>query len=382
MMHYVAIGRIAESKRCMVLRDERQAMILRQARASGFVRISDLAAQLATSRATLWRDIDALAADGLLVKVHGGATVPPSDSSDDRPDDAADEQAVRSADSLIIGMQVPSGEYYYQRVIEGARNACDLAGAQLIVGVSGYGGLDDDHEVIRGLIDSGAHGLMLSPATSPYDASGLPQRWLDDIHQPIVLVEREPPGIASAGISSVSTAHEAGIHSAILHLKQFGHQRIGLVALRVNSQTRKRIQVGYRMAIEQLFDVDDPPLYEWIASDDITHEDILLEMRDAGVTAVVCFNDVLAASLARRARTMNWTVPGDLSIVSYDNEIAANVAPPMTAISPQREVLGRLAAHRLIRQLSANESINGPRVRVDPELVIRESTGEVRLSRR
>lgn len=366
----------------MVLRDERQAMILRQARASGFVRISDLAAQLATSRATLWRDIDALAADGLLVKVHGGATVPPSDSSGDRLEDAADEQTVRSADSLIIGMQVPSGEYYYQRVIEGARNACDLAGARLIVGVSGYGGLDDDHEVIRGLIDSGAHGLMLSPTTSPYDASGLPQRWLDDIHQPIVLVEREPPGIASAGISSVSTAHEAGIHSAILHLKQFGHQRIGLVAIRATSQTRKRIQVGYRMAVEQLFDVDDPPLYEWIASDDITHEDILLEMRDAGVTAVVCFNDVLAASLARRARTMNWTVPGDLSIVSYDNEIAANVAPPMTAISPQREVLGRLAAHRLIRQLSANESINGPRVRVDPELVIRESTGEVRLTRR
>jgi len=58
-----------------MLARQRQERILEALRASGGVRVSDLTEQLQVSYMTIRRDLDALAEQGLVEKVHGGATV-------------------------------------------------------------------------------------------------------------------------------------------------------------------------------------------------------------------------------------------------------------------------------------------------------------------
>jgi DeoR/GlpR family transcriptional regulator of sugar metabolism len=66
-----------------VLAQQRQAIILDQIRASGGVRVSELTEVLGVSDMTVRRDLETLAARGMLEKVHGGATAIPQHSTDE-----------------------------------------------------------------------------------------------------------------------------------------------------------------------------------------------------------------------------------------------------------------------------------------------------------
>ncbi len=350
-----------------MLSDERREYILREIRASGFVHAADLADRLEVSRATVWRDIDRLAKAGAVAKVHGGASAPYSASA---------SVATRGNNTqLTIGMQVPTSSYYYRNVIEGAREVCESFGARLVVGVSGYAETADDLESARGLLGVGADGLLLTPGA--VDGSGSNSGYrelLGELDCPIVFVERDLDGIVSDSVASVTTAREAGVHSAVEHLAELGHRKIGFVAIRHASRSRYRIRRGYADAIVTL-DVDRPPeprAWEWYAT--TSSGEILDGIRAAGVTAVVVFGDTLAISLSHEAHRRGWSIPGDLSIISYDNEIAADGLPPLSAISPDRRGVGRTAARYLLTHLSGGEPLGGRRLNVQPSLVLREST--------
>lgn len=66
-----------------MLARQRQELILRQVERSGGVRVSELVATLGVSDMTVRRDIEVLAADGLVLKVHGGATAVAGRSADE-----------------------------------------------------------------------------------------------------------------------------------------------------------------------------------------------------------------------------------------------------------------------------------------------------------
>ncbi|MFC0526338.1 DeoR/GlpR family DNA-binding transcription regulator [Phytohabitans kaempferiae] len=66
-----------------MLAPQRQAAILDRVRATGGVRVTDLAAEFGVSDMTIRRDLEALADRGLLAKVHGGATVMRPGSTDE-----------------------------------------------------------------------------------------------------------------------------------------------------------------------------------------------------------------------------------------------------------------------------------------------------------
>jgi len=57
-----------------MLAEQRQMLIVEEIRRRGAVRVSELTELLQVSDMTIRRDLDALAASGLVEKVHGGAT--------------------------------------------------------------------------------------------------------------------------------------------------------------------------------------------------------------------------------------------------------------------------------------------------------------------
>ncbi|MDI1460375.1 DeoR/GlpR family DNA-binding transcription regulator [Catellatospora sp. KI3] len=66
-----------------MLAPQRQQAILAQVRRAGGVRVADLVAELGVSDMTIRRDLEVLAERGLVLKVHGGATAPPSGVADE-----------------------------------------------------------------------------------------------------------------------------------------------------------------------------------------------------------------------------------------------------------------------------------------------------------
>ena len=96
-------------------------------------------------------------------------------------------------------------------------------------------------------------------------------------------------------------------------------------------------------------------------------------------TAVLCFSDVLALGVMRVASELGLAVPGDLSVVGFDDSPAAHRSTPrLTTVRQDVAAKGRLAADAVIGAIDAAASGSTParaRHRVLPtELIVRDST--------
>ncbi|NEC16986.1 DeoR family transcriptional regulator, partial [Streptomyces parvus] len=111
--------------------DQRHERVLELVRERGSLRVAELAEELGMSAVTLRRDVEALAAQGLVERLHGAVVWPAGQS---RPAPAP----APSAEGLVVGMVVPTTEYYYADVVRGARETVEAAGARLTIGLSRY----------------------------------------------------------------------------------------------------------------------------------------------------------------------------------------------------------------------------------------------------
>jgi DeoR/GlpR family transcriptional regulator of sugar metabolism len=83
-----------------MLAGQRQMLIVEEVRRRGAVRVSELTGLLAVSEMTVRRDLDALAASGLLEKVHGGATVPSRQTADEPGFEAKSHRQLREKEAI------------------------------------------------------------------------------------------------------------------------------------------------------------------------------------------------------------------------------------------------------------------------------------------
>lgn len=95
---------------------------------------------------------------------------------------------------------------------------------------------------------------------------------------------------------------------------------------------------------------------------------------DRSVTAILCGNDDLALATLRAARLAGRNVPGDLSIVGFDNSpFSAYTTPALTTVNQDFENVGRGAFELLRHRLDSSVPKPAPAWRA-PELIIRETS--------
>ncbi|RAX19244.1 hypothetical protein DRB06_14130 [Actinomyces sp. Z5] len=93
-----------------------------------------------------------------------------------------------------------------------------------------------------------------------------------------------------------------------------------------------------------------------------------------GVTAIVVHSDEAALLILESLLDSGVSVPEDISIVAYDDELAAIARPALSAVAPPKQALGRYAIRTLATRLtSPNEPCT--HLLIEPTLVIRDSTG-------
>ena len=95
---------------------------------------------------------------------------------------------------------------------------------------------------------------------------------------------------------------------------------------------------------------------------------------DPRLTAILCTTDALAVGALAEARHRGIRVPGDLSVVGFDDvEIAAQVDPPLTTVNVPAAEISRLAADLLVSAIAGNAI--PMTTRLAARLIVRESTG-------
>jgi DNA-binding LacI/PurR family transcriptional regulator len=360
-----------------MLAAERHEKILAAVRANGTVRLTDLAARLAVTPVTVRRDVTVLADRGLLERVHGGVTLPRRGVRPGSAESAPTHSAfgVLAAQTLI-GMVTPSVDYYWPQVIQGAQAATVGAAGRLALRGSSYDPAEDRRQVTR-LLERGVRGLLVAPTTEGKTGLDL-LRWLGSLTIPVVLMERvPPPELPTLGLDAVVTAHSLGAGLAVRHLVTLGHQRVGLVTTR-HSPTSRALRSGWAQACAAL---------ELPASPDETvrgygspgwpeeYDALVWNCLDAGVRALLVHADREAIGIVERARDLGLTVPGDLAVVAYDDEVAAAADPPLTAVRTPRHRLGAVAVELALARVADTPDRPVHQVELWPMLMVRESCG-------
>lgn len=195
---------------------------------------------------------------------------------------------------------------------------------------------------------------------------------------PTILVDR----VGSGSFCSVSVDDIHGSELAVEHLIELGHRRIAVIGGPHSlPQVRDRLE-GARRAMRS---ADLPPDSLTVVSrGNLTVADgRAAGQRLAGVpsrvrpTAAFCLNDLVALGLLQEMIRLGTSVPGDLSIVGYDDiEFAAAAAVPLTSVRQPRQLLGRTAVELLLEEIESGPDHAHRQVEFQPELIVRASTSK------
>jgi DNA-binding LacI/PurR family transcriptional regulator len=215
--------------------------------------------------------------------------------------------------------------------------------------------------------------------------------WLLRRKLPLVFIDEAPV----AGIPSVNVDDRGGARAAAQHLVDLGHRRVGIVSvvLDVPSAVVEDPLAGplghpQRQRVLGWLDALEPagirPLAVQTSGNTQAEADeaarLLFDAAGADrPTGVLCFSDVVALGVIRAAEGRGLSVPGDLSVVGFDDSPIAHVGEAvLTTVRQDVAAKGRLAAAALIDAIDRARSDRGGRARhvtLPTELVVRRTTG-------
>jgi LacI family transcriptional regulator len=93
-------------------------------------------------------------------------------------------------------------------------------------------------------------------------------------------------------------------------------------------------------------------------------------------SALFAFNDISAMGAIRALREAGWHVPEDVSVIGFDDiQSAAFQNPALTTVRQPLREMGRAAAEILLKRINRPGSELHDKHTVEPQLIIRETTG-------
>ncbi|MBV8551950.1 MAG: LacI family DNA-binding transcriptional regulator [Acidobacteriaceae bacterium] len=222
--------------------------------------------------------------------------------------------------------------------------------------------------VVRSFHERRVDGILV--ASSRVGARYIPL--LSDLKVPIVLLNNQHPDEFAY---SITIDNVDGGYQATRHLIKLGHQRIAYIGDRCGFQSDTQRYRGYVKAFEEAGLSVQPEL---VVKANGKPEEGAESAKDLFAlrrppTAVFCYNDMTALGVLQEAARRGIRVPGDLSVVGFDDLFfAALLQPPLTTVRQPREMLGRRAMEILLSLLSAEAAPKAAKIK--GELIVRQSS--------
>jgi DNA-binding LacI/PurR family transcriptional regulator len=201
------------------------------------------------------------------------------------------------------------------------------------------------------------------------------------IDRPVLLPTVAIPGHRGLeNVTNITLDHRRGAWLALRHLVALGHKNIAFmkgagVSLdsedRWNCTCEVAAELGVRMPESLIVQLD---------SDDATPQlgypfAKKLLARQRPFTALFAYNDISAIGSILAFQEAGLRVPEDVSVVGFDDiRIAGHNNPKLTTVRQPLEKMGEIAARTLLKRIEDHGDWV-PKIAIEPELVVRDSTG-------
>jgi len=275
----------------------------------------------------------------------------------------------------VIGVLMPElGNPVFPAFAEALESRAAAAGYSLLLCDTRSSSVREE-QYVRMLLGQGVEGMVfLSPEAADTGSShGHYQQLLADGVQMVFVNGQTPP----AGVPDIRIdAHVAG-YVATRHLIELGHERIGFVGGPARSIPTRLLHSGWTAALEDADLVADPAL--------VSHAPFGAAGGAAGIarllssahpTAVICSSDHMAFGVINEAQSRGCRVPGDLSVVGFDDvPLASYSSPALTSMAQPIKEMARAAIDELLARFDPDRPEEDSYSRVfRPRLVVRDST--------
>ncbi|WP_423602231.1 LacI family DNA-binding transcriptional regulator [Sphingomonas sp. MS122] len=274
--------------------------------------------------------------------------------------------ALNDRERTIDGWRARDGTDWVDQMLLGGMLTCAEHGYRLIVELVDTHSDHIERELSAALAALQPDGVILTP---PHSANPAILELLDDAHISLARIGslRDGPGFR------LTMGDDLAAALATRHLAGLGHERIGLIAGPDEYELSGWRVDGWRAAMAEAGLATEGLL----AQGDFSRESGRLaaaRLIDAGATAIIASNDQMTLGALEVARERGLVVPGNLSLISFDDTpITRFNHPPLTAITqPIAEVTAR--AVELIIAGRAGQAAPESPVVVAPTLTVRQST--------
>ncbi len=286
-------------------------------------------------------------------------------------------RSLRQSRSMSVGVLAPDlSEGYFTRVMSGVVQ--ELTQAHYFYFTACH---DWNRELIeqypRMLVERAVDGFLL--LNTPADQI--------DVPVPVVAISAHSP---DQSVTNIVLDHHKAVESALIHLHKLGHRRIAFMrGPKAIPDSEYRWQSIQQVAAEIDIRID-PSLVVRIdaagwstkagqhpMAPEIGHKPMqaLLE-KSRDFTALFCFNDISAIGAIRALKDAGLRVPEDVSVVGFDDiQSAAYSTPSLTTVRQPLFEMGQRGAKILLERIANREAPPPAEVVMEPELVLRESTG-------
>lgn len=189
---------------------------------------------------------------------------------------------------------------------------------------------------------------------------------------PVVCVDRS---LRNGNLDKVEVDNHMGALTAVKHVMERGHKRIGIICGPSDSSTGRERLRGYKEAHAQ---AGIPVKSEFVRFGDFMQESgrvltaALLDLPDPPTALFVC-NGLMTVGALEEIAARGLKIPRDIAIVGFDELPLASVFnPPLTLVRQPAYEVGKCAAELLLKRL---EDGNRPAtsLKLLPELVVRKS---------
>ena len=274
--------------------------------------------------------------------------------------------------SFLVGMiyDNPSPNYVVN-MQQGVLDAVRGAGLELVVHPCNRSSDSFLDEVRNFIVRQKLFGVVMPPSVSEDDrvvqilkAAGCP-------YVRIASVSLDVPECM------VVTHDSRGAGRAARHLAELGHRRIAFISGPDNFRSSHERGRGFRDGLAEHGLALDPAYvragaYTFESGVEAAAELLALPQPP---TAIFAGNDEMAIGVMKAARDAGLDVPGDLSIVGFDDlPMASRVWPNLTTVRLPIRDMGRMAAEKLTAGLRGLDAATMIQPEVDPSLVVRDST--------
>ncbi|WP_436761364.1 LacI family DNA-binding transcriptional regulator [Streptosporangium sp. V21-05] len=197
-------------------------------------------------------------------------------------------------------------------------------------------------------------------------------RTLRERRLPIVLINAADENL---DVPRVCVDDGVAVDQVLGHLTAMGHERIGLILGPVGHVPSARKLAAYAAHAQARGHRDWRGLVAHTLFSMEGGGTAATRLIREGVTAMVCASDTLALGAIRAARKQGLNVPGDLSVVGFDDSTFMNVTdPPLTTVRQPIQAMSAAAVASLMSQIDGH-AVPVDEVLFDPELIVRGSTG-------